>query len=240
VYLSTNYGISWARTSLNDQAAYSLAVNGPNVFAGTEHGIYRSTNYGSTWTQTLLLNDRVISLAVIGTNIFSGSFIYGVHLSTDNGITWVQKNEGLFNYDYGIFSFAIAGNFVYAGTSRNSVWVRPLGELVGLEPLHNQIPESFSLFQNYPNPFNPSTKIKFQIPLNKGGGFSRGLFTRLTIYDLLGREVATLVNEQLKPGTYEVEWPAPSGDGTDYPSGVYFYKLTTETFSESKRMILLK
>jgi hypothetical protein len=89
------------------------------------------------------------------------------------------------------------------------------------------------MFQNYPNPFNPSTKIKFQIPLNKGG--ERGLSVRLIVYDILGREAATLVNEQLTPGTYEVEW-----GGGNYPSGIYFYKLLTESVSETKKMILLK
>ncbi|MGA2668710.1 MAG: T9SS type A sorting domain-containing protein [Ignavibacteria bacterium] len=81
----------------------------------------------------------------------------------------------------------------------------------------------------------PSTKIKSQIPLNKGGSFSRGLFTRLTIYDFLGCEVVTLVNEQLKPGTYEVEW-----DGSNYPSSVYLYKLISGNFIETRRMMLLK
>ena len=104
-----------------------------------------------------------------------------------------------------------------------------------------KIPVSFSLSQNYPNPFNPVTKIKFGIPtpLNppfaKGGTAKPGGFVKLIIYDVLGREVATLVNEQLTPGTYEAEW-----DGTDYPSGVYFYKLTAGDYTESRKMILIK
>ncbi len=88
--------------------------------------------------------------------------------------------------------------------------------------------------QNYPNPFNPATMIKFEVPtlpLIKGAG---GMDVRLTIYDLLGREVATLVNEQLKPGTYEVEWNTSA-----YYSGVYFYKLQTESFTQTRKMLLL-
>jgi hypothetical protein len=103
---------------------------------------------------------------------------------------------------------------------------------IGIKPISTDIPGNFSLFQNYPNPFNPTTKIKFDIP---SVGTGRDLSVQLAIYDLLGREVATLVNEQLKPGTYEVEW-----DGTNYPSGVYFYKLTTESFNQTKRMVLIK
>jgi hypothetical protein len=94
------------------------------------------------------------------------------------------------------------------------------------------------LFQNYPNPFNPVTKIKYQIPLSRGVSAGRGVFTKLIIYDILGREIATLVNEQLKPGTYEVEWSA-TGGGSNYPSGVYFYKLITNDFSETKKMVLI-
>jgi hypothetical protein len=104
--------------------------------------------------------------------------------------------------------------------------------LVGIQNINNQIPNCFSLSQNYPNPFNPVTKIKFDIPPLKGAG---GMMTELVIYDILGREAATLVNQQLKPGTYEVEW-----DGTKYASGVYFYKLITSDFTETKKMVLIK
>jgi hypothetical protein len=105
----------------------------------------------------------------------------------------------------------------------------------GIRKDPKEIPDVFSLSQNYPNPFNPSTKIKFDIPdipLMKG---ARGMDVRLTVYDILGREVTTLVNEQLKPGKYEVEW-----DGTKYSSGIYFYKLITNNFSDSKKMVLIK
>ncbi len=102
---------------------------------------------------------------------------------------------------------------------------------VGIEKISNHIPDSYKLHQNYPNPFNPSTRIKFSIPPSKG---ARGM-TQLIIYDILGREIATLVNEQLQPGTYEVEW-----DGSNYPSGVYFYKLITDDFINTKKMVLIK
>jgi hypothetical protein len=109
--------------------------------------------------------------------------------------------------------------------------------LTGIIKNINTIPASFQLYQNYPNPFNPSSKIKFDIPnfsppFTKGG---QGGLTTLRIFDLLGREVATLVNERLSPGTYEVEW-----DGTNYPSGIYFYELKTNSYNETKRMVLIK
>jgi len=110
----------------------------------------------------------------------------------------------------------------------------------GISPVGTEIPNQFSLYQNYPNPFNPTTKIKFSIPPSKG---ARGMTVRLCIYDILGREIAVLVNEQLKPGTYEVNW-----DASAYPSGVYFYKLImadasspqANPLSITKKMVLLK
>jgi hypothetical protein len=102
-----------------------------------------------------------------------------------------------------------------------------------IEFKENVVPTEFALEQNYPNPFNPVTKIRFEIPLSKGG--QRGLYSTLKIFDILGREVATLVNESLKPGTYEVTF-----DGTNMNSGIYFYQLVSGNYKETRRMILLK
>jgi photosystem II stability/assembly factor-like uncharacterized protein len=92
----------------------------------------------------------------------------------------------------------------------------------------------FSLSQNYPNPFNPSTKIKYEIPasLNPSKG---GTLVQLVLYDILGREVTVLVNEEKQAGEYEVEF-----NGTALPSGIYFYQLKAGQFVETKKMILLK
>ncbi len=106
------------------------------------------------------------------------------------------------------------------------------GEIIGIQKIQTEMPLSFSLYQNYPNPFNPVTKIKFSIPPSKG---ARGMTARLCIYDALGREIAVLVNQQLQPGIYEVEWNA-----SNYPSGVYFYRLETIGFIDTKKMILIK
>jgi hypothetical protein len=115
--------------------------------------------------------------------------------------------------------------------------------VTGNETNANEIPKEFLLMQNYPNPFNPISNIKYQI--------SKFASANLKVYDVLGKEVVTLVNEQLKPGTYEAKF-----DGTNYPSGVYYYKLSINSpdgttssgmnnqppidYSETKRMILIK
>jgi hypothetical protein len=105
---------------------------------------------------------------------------------------------------------------------------------IGIQPISTEIPTKFELFQNYPNPFNPSTKIRFNIP-KAPLSFGEGLGVGLKIYDVLGKEITVLVNEELKPGTYEIEWNA-----ANYPSGVYFYSLLTKEYSATKKLVLVK
>ena len=101
---------------------------------------------------------------------------------------------------------------------------------IGIEPISNQIPSEFKLHQNYPNPFNPVTKIRFEIPNAETDGNAS-----LQVYDALGRLVKTLINQPLKAGEYEVNF-----DGTNLPSGVYFYQLLTNEFTQTKKMLMIK
>ncbi|MCB0724393.1 MAG: T9SS type A sorting domain-containing protein [Ignavibacteriae bacterium] len=109
-----------------------------------------------------------------------------------------------------------------AGTVRN-FW-----QTIGITPISSEVPIEFRLHQNYPNPFNPSTKIRFDVPGNKE-------FVKLIIYDISGREVAKLVNQELAPGVYEYDF-----DGTNLSSGMYIYKLEAGNYSETKKMVLIK
>ena len=107
------------------------------------------------------------------------------------------------------------------------------GYVIGINKTSSEVPSTFRLEQNYPNPFNPITKIKFDIaPLSRRAG---GVLTSLKIYDITGREIQTLVNEKLNPGSYEVTF-----DGSNFASGVYFYQLRTGDFIETKKLVLLK
>ena len=99
--------------------------------------------------------------------------------------------------------------------------------ITGNKNLSNVIPKDYRLYQNYPNPFNPSTTIIFELPKSSK--------VRIVIYDILGREVNTLLNEKLSAGSYEVDWNA-----TSFPSGLYFYKIETNEFYDVKKMVLLK
>ncbi|MGA8265493.1 MAG: T9SS type A sorting domain-containing protein, partial [Ignavibacteriaceae bacterium] len=98
---------------------------------------------------------------------------------------------------------------------------------VGVEDPGNTIPQKYYLSQNYPNPFNPSSIINYEIP--------KSSLVTLKVYDVLGREVATLVNEEKHTGRYNVTFSA-----SKYSSGVYFYRITAGNFSQIKKMVLLK
>ncbi|TRZ66353.1 T9SS C-terminal target domain-containing protein [bacterium] len=233
VYISTNNGTSWTVTALYNKYVYSLAVSGSNIFAGTYNsplgsgGVYLSTNNGTNWTQTILNNKSVYSLAASGNNIFAGTDSNGVFLSTNNGISWINKNQG-FSVIPSVSALLIIGNtYIFAGTQGQSVWLRLYTESIGIKQISEVVPSSYSLQQNYPNPFNPTTKIQYAIPHNG--------IVKLVVFDALGRVVETLVNENQTAGVYETEFNA-----SRYSSGVYFYKLTTGNFSETKKMTLIK
>jgi hypothetical protein len=98
---------------------------------------------------------------------------------------------------------------------------------IGISNQNLYLPKQFTLQQNFPNPFNPVTNIRFDVPKQSN--------VRLSVYDLLGREVEVLVNDNLKPGTYKVDWQA-----NKYSSGLYFYKLVTDEFVDVKKMVLVK
>jgi hypothetical protein len=230
VYYSSDNGQTWAVTPLDSIDIWVVYACGSNIIAGTSiNGVFVSNDNGQTWTNTSLNYQDIFSVTAVGSNIFVGTWLQGVYLSTDNGLHWNQKNEGLGNLN--ILALQIFGGYIYAGSFQGCIWRRPLSELIGINKIGSEVPKEFLLYQNYPNPFNPVTKIKFDIPPSKG---ARGM-TSIIIYDILGREVATLVNEQFNQGTYEVEW-----DGSNYPSGVYFYKLDAGEFTDTKKMILIK
>lgn len=110
----------------------------------------------------------------------------------------------------------------------NTVTFHNIGNIAGVSQINSNAPENFSLAQNYPNPFNPVTKIRFSIPTGKE-------VATIKIYDAAGKEVSTLVNEQLTAGVYEVSF-----DAAKYSSGVYFYRMNAGDFSEVKKMVLVK
>ena len=106
-------------------------------------------------------------------------------------------------------------------------WGVRINNSIGIKQISSEIPDNFILQQNYPNPFNPTTNIRYEISENR--------FVKLTIYDILGKEIEKLINEKQAPGIYEVTFNA-----SQYPSGVYFYRIEAEDFTDVKKMIFLK
>ncbi|MDI6766959.1 MAG: T9SS type A sorting domain-containing protein, partial [Bacteroidota bacterium] len=142
-----------------------------------------------------------------------------------NGNTWEQFNStGLTNRATNQVILT-SRDYLFVGTMGGGIFrsVLPITSVID----HEQLPERIILWQNYPNPFNPSTTIRFELPTES--------FVTLKVYNLLGKEVATLVNEAKKMGRYEFQW-----DATGYPSGLYFYRLTTNNFIQTKKLLLIK
>ncbi|HED07118.1 MAG TPA: T9SS type A sorting domain-containing protein [Ignavibacteria bacterium] len=127
-----------------------------------------------------------------------------------------------------VYSLAVSGSNLFAGTGNGGVWRRPLSEIItDVENDRNNLPTNFALEQNYPNPFNPSTTIKYDLP--KEG------FVTLKVYDMLGREVATLVNKEQSAGRYIITF-----DASGLASGIYFYRISAGKFLQTKKLILLR
>ena len=234
IYYSSNYGLNWtAQSTAPEQNSLCIAFGniypGYGLFSGGSSHLLKTTNYGSNWT--------IDSVGGNGSIVGVTNCAFGFLLARENKI-YLRYSSNWFvtftapsgNYTY-FDNRGWGANWIdhYAVRSNGGITMFSQGE--GIKKISNSIPESFSLSQNYPNPFNPKTIINFQLSM-----FSK---VKLVIYDLLGREINTLVNEQLKPGTYEVEWSAVGG-ASEYPSGVYFYTLYTEKFTQTKKMVLLK
>ena len=130
------------------------------------------------------------------------------------------------------------GSAVYTiSTTEESVVLPPIPPIVSVDDELSSLPENYNLFQNYPNPFNPSTTIRYSV--------TNADLVRIKVYDILGREVITLVNEFKQPGTYEVQFSAKGGsasggDASGLASGIYLYRIESGSFVQTKKMILLK
>jgi photosystem II stability/assembly factor-like uncharacterized protein len=238
-YLSTDSGLNWKTINngiSNDWGLNinAIATNGNNVFlAAFGAGMYISKDKGSSWAKTnngLTDSSNIQSLTITRSDIFVGTSQGGIFHSSDSGADWESINTGLAEYD--IRSLFVNGSTLYAGSS-SGIFLRPLSEVTKVDNTKLRIPNEYMLARNYPNPFNPSTTIRFSIPMR-----SR---VRVTIFNLLGQQVAELANEELGAGNFERTWNA------NVASGLYFYRLEAvsvsnpgKRFVDVKKMILLK
>ncbi len=234
-----------------------LAVSGDNVFVGggfqqagglpanrvarynLTTGTWHSLGTGSSDGVSAVVN----ALALVGNNVFVGGGFDQAGGQTTNRVarfnlttnTWHTLGAGTSNgVNATVFALAALGNNVFVGGSftgaggQSANYVARYTEpFTSVDEENRSIPTSYRLMQNYPNPFNPSTTIRFEVP--------RSGFVTLKVYNLLGQEVAVLVNEVKQAGRHEVVWEA-----TGLPSGVYFYRMRAETFDETRRLVFAR
>lgn len=230
IFKTTNNGINWISVNNSYDVSVMIFFN-KALYVGTiDNGIYKSTNNGINWVSVNsgLSNLQIRNFAYNNSSLFVAT-AGGVSLSNNNGLNWQPINSGL--TDLNIRTLFTTDSLIFAGTINGYVWKRLLSEVVNISNINNIVINKYSLSQNYPNPFNPTTKIRFDVP--------KSSFVNMVVYDVLGKEVAVLVNEELKAGEYSVDWSALGGAG-NYTSGVYFYKFQAGEFVETKRMVLLK
>ncbi|HJY63264.1 MAG TPA: YCF48-related protein [Ignavibacteria bacterium] len=227
---TTDAGASW-----NTMTVASGLVNYNNIFftdantgyIASNSGVYKTTTGGNSWFHTGTPGGGYSKVQ------FRGNFGYAIAgdgkiiKSTNAGASWIVQPTVTNNPLYALYFNS--DNFVYAGGLLGTM-IKTMPEELVLTPVSgnsNETPKSFYLSQNFPNPFNPATTIKF--------GLTKLQTVSLTIYDITGRSVEQLINSNLNSGTHEIKW-----DASKYSSGIYFYTLRTNDFSETKRMMLVK
>ncbi len=237
VYYSSNSGTNWsAQLTGTEQNSYSIWMSshlaGPDGLTGGIN-MLKTSNEGLSWQPLATIGTAPITGITGGFLLVDNAALplilfiredTKIYYSPFNGSNWVVDYTAPAGVYRHITAVNMAGPF-WAVRNNGGISYHP--QLTGINTISNEVPESFALEQNYPNPFNPSTNIKFSIPENS--------FVQLIVYNSLGMEVETLVNENISRGVYEYKWNALS-----YASGTYFCRLITKDFSDIKKMILIK
>jgi photosystem II stability/assembly factor-like uncharacterized protein len=234
IYRSSDGGTSWARTAtgLIDTVVRCIAVNSHGVlFAGTKMnkypaggGVYRSKDRGETWAAMKQgLSVTWVNALCIGRNdeLFAGTYGGGVFKSTDDGENWTGISGSTYVHAVAVDSLG----YLYVGSDDGLATNSPEPDGVGMEP--TSVPRQANLKQNFPNPFNPTTVIRYFVPSS--------VHVVLKVYDLLGSEIATLVDELKPAGTHSLTF-----DGSGLSGGVYFYRIIAGDFGESRKLLIIR
>jgi photosystem II stability/assembly factor-like uncharacterized protein len=231
-YKTTNGGETW--NPVNRGQFSSMFFLNENTGYTATNGVYKTSDGGISWENKWFSFSgslRLTSMQFINNN--TGWCIGKEESSQDDGIIIKTTNGGENWYtSMNLSAGFLSGEFINENTgwvvgTNGTIIKTTSGGSIGIQQISNNVPKEFYLQQNYPNPFNPTTNIEFSLPAKS--------FVKLKIYDLLGREITTLVSENLSAGKFKYEFNA-----TQFASGVYFYKLETHNFSETRRMVLLK
>lgn len=235
VIYSSNFGTNWTRYKTTGEAnGYALCfdyINGMNGLLAGSVAMLSSSNFGANWSSVSMLgtgNVVGITTLPIITDIFTWPAWYvrtstAIYAST-NGSTWFSEYTASAG-NYNAITQARQGRGIWAVRSNGGISFHI--PIMDVNKLGNEVPGKYQLYQNYPNPFNPSTSIKFNIP--KSGTVT------LKVFDALGKEVQTLINEEMKQGFYETKFNAEG-----LSSGIYFYKLVAGKYSDVKKMVVVK
>jgi Secretion system C-terminal sorting domain len=227
--LSTDGGYNFS--SINIPPLKELAFDYTNniIYGVARNKIYKSMDNGLTWgSSDVPFNLNTLEVSPDNNNIIYAGTETGLYRSSNQGVSWYHYNNS-FTPSINVIGLSKelnTGDTIIVCT-KDGVYKVFHDFLVGVVSSNNSIPNSYNLEQNFPNPFNPSTKIKF--------GLMKPGFTSLKIYDALGREVSNLVNNILPAGAYEIEFNA-----SDYSSGIYYYKIISGEFQDTRKMILTK
>jgi photosystem II stability/assembly factor-like uncharacterized protein len=245
---TTNAGIEWIeQVSSGFDYSSIFCIDSLTALAVAQESIYpfgtyldKTTDGGENWHGYWIAGNFFRPYSVYFTDKNNG-WVVGVEgflwdngkiLKTSNGgLSWINQPYNLNDFLYSVcFSDSSTGWAV--GDSGTILKTINGGIITGTEDMNTASLYRFALSQNYPNPFNPVTIIKFEIPSQARN--DNALVT-LKVFDILGREIATLVNEEKPAGEYEVEF-----NGTNLPNGIYFYRLKAGSFVETKKMVLIK
>jgi photosystem II stability/assembly factor-like uncharacterized protein len=227
VLKSTDGGESWKLTGLVT-SGYGIneikLLNSQTIYAAVDTTLMRSMDGGDSWIQ---IGPNIGFCAVSGINPLDITDIYfascqGIWKTSDGGNSWHQFNSGL--TDMSAYTLVRSNSKLYVGTN-HGVFGTDITASIGDDI--KLVPSEVTLYQNYPDPFNPVTHFQFTIHNLQ--------FVSLKVFDVLGNEVATLVNGAKPPGSYEAKW-----DASDMASGVYLYRLQAGRFSQTKKMLLLR
>lgn len=232
-----NSGQTWTSLPASTPAILHdvFATSSTNVFAVSPGGIYLSTNAGESWNLNYPGGYLQTILFLNSSTGFAAGRDGNIWKTTNSGNGWFLQHDDPAEELMDIYFVDSDTGFAVGNKNNQGIIYKTTTGGNGtsdIHPISIEVPDKFSLNQNFPNPFNPSTKISWQSPI--------GSWQTLKIYDLLGNEIATLVNEYLPAGNYEKKFSSLSGSAWNLSSGIYFYILQAGNYIQAKKMILTK